>query len=226
MPKSDWNLINRKIKECKESSNPVECLIKLFNETDDGWVAYNIGQILEEQNKEEEALYYYKLVYEKLPLQKYKDMAKRKIESLTKEGITSVHRKDTIYIVSCTKRKIWDRDKDAPKYIPAKEAYIGETMRRWLSKGEASKYPWLIFSSKYGLIEPDHPIRDYDIHFIRDPGAISEETILRQILYQEYNGKKITDYNEVYFVGSEEYYRKLKLIFLRAGIQLKKYVLN
>ena len=49
-------------------------------------------------------------------------------------------------------------------------------MKKWLESKEAKIYPWLIFSSKYGIIEPDHPIRNYDIHFIYDPGAISEKT--------------------------------------------------
>jgi len=44
---------------------------------------------------------------------------------------------------------------------------------------ESKKYPWIIFSSKYGFIEPDHPIKEYDIHFRDDrKKAVSDETLL------------------------------------------------
>jgi len=90
---------------------------------------------------------------------------------------------------------------------------------------ESKRFPWLIFSSKYGFIEPDHPIKNYDIHFIECPGAISEETVLRQILHQEFDGLKIVKFSKVYFVGSEGYFRKLWSIFMRAGMELEKYEL-
>jgi hypothetical protein len=113
-----------------------------------------------------------------------------------------------------------------PKYVPAREAYTGQYMKDWLNSDESKKYPWLVFSSKYGIIEPDHPIRNYDIHFIWHPGAISEKTILRQILFQEFNGLEIKNFDIVYFVGSLEYYRKLKQVFAKAGMELHYYELG
>jgi len=102
----------------------------------------------------------------------------------------------------------------------------GSTMKKWLKSEESKKYPWLIFSSKYGFIEPDHPIKNYDIHFIEHPGAISEETVLRQVLHQKFDGFKIVDFSRVYFVGSENYFRKLKSIFMRARMELERYELS
>ncbi len=222
---TSWSIINKKIKDCINSRDPLDCLLKLFQETDDGWVAFHIGGILKGEGRLEEALDYYKKAYERLPLPKYKDMAKSEIEKLEKELEKLANNKNVLFIVTCTEKKVW-AEKGAPKYVPAKEAYIGSTMKRWLKSEGSKKYPWLIFSSKYGFIEPDHPIKNYDIHFIKDPGAISEETVLRQILHQEFNGFKIVDFDRVYFVGSENYFRKLKSIFMRAGMELERYELS
>ncbi len=134
--------------------------------------------------------------------------------------------KKVLFIVTCTKSKVWTEGKDVPKYVPAKEAYTGQYMKDWLNSDESKRYPWLVFSSKYGIIEPDHPIRNYDIHFIRHPGAISETTILRQILFQEFDGLEIKNFDIVYFVGSLEYYRKLKQVFAKAGMELHYYELG
>lgn len=134
--------------------------------------------------------------------------------------------KKVLFIVTCTKSKIWNERKDVPKYVPAREAYTGSYMKEWLNSEESRKYPWLIFSSKYGIIEPDHPIRNYDIHFIRHPGAISKTTLLRQILFQEFNGLEIKNFDKVYFVGSLEYYRKLKQVFVKASMELHYYELG
>ncbi|MHA1506236.1 MAG: DUF6884 domain-containing protein [Candidatus Asgardarchaeia archaeon] len=223
----DWSIINEKIKECLNSTDPLSCLLRLFEETDDGWVAFKIGKILEGSNRLEEALSYYKDAYERLPLPKYKNMAKKRIEDIEKKlsvsSTVETNNKRTLFIVACTKRKIWDLSEDAPKYVPASEAYVGTTMKRWLNSKESKKYPWIIFSSKYGFIERDHPIRNYDIHFINSPGAVSEETLLRQIIYQKFDEIRISSFNKVYFVGSEDYFRKLKQVFARAGMELEKY---
>jgi len=126
--------------------------------------------------------------------------------------------KDKLFIVSCTKKKIWDI-LVSPKFVPAKDAYIGDHFKKWLRSESSKKYPWLVFSSKYGLIEPDHPIRNYDIELGRE-GSISEKTLLGQIIYHDF-GFKVKDFKEVYFVGSLNYYNKLKEIFKCAGIDLK-----
>lgn len=225
MTKVSWSTINNKIKDCINSRNRLECLKKLFQETDDGWVAFHIGNILKDEDRLEEALNYYKKAYERLPLLKYKNMAKDEIEKLEKELEKLTNNRNILFIVTCTEKKIWAKE-DAQKYVPAEEAYIGSTMKRWLKSEESKNYHWLIFSSKYGFIEPDHPIKKYDIHFIKDPGAVSGETVLRQILHQEFDGFKIVDFSRVYFVGSENYFRKLKSIFMRAGMELERYELS
>jgi len=116
---------------------------------------------------------------------------------------------DKLFIVSCTRRKIW-QEKNAPAYVSMKNAYIGSHFKQWLDSKESKKYHWLVFSGKYGILEPEHPIRNYDIKFGED-----------QILYHDFCGFKIRDFKEIYFVGSKDYYEKLLPIFQDAGLALK-----
>jgi len=126
---------------------------------------------------------------------------------------------DKLFIVSCTEKKIW-KEKNAPVYVPAEDAYIGPHFTKWLNSKESEKYHWLVFSGKYGILEPQHPIRNYDIRFGKE-GSVSNETIKQQVLHHDFCGFKIKDFKEVYFVGSEDYYNKLSSIFRGAGIVLK-----
>jgi len=220
-----WEYINKMIKDCMKSSNPLDCLLGLFKETGDGMVAFKLAELFESKGDLCNALEYYKLAHERFPLDKWKKIAQEKINYI-RAKLTD-HRMDTLFIVSCTKSKIWETD-DSRKYVPAKEAYIGDTMKLWLMLEESKEYPWIIFSSKYGFIEPDHPIREYDIHFRDDrEKAVSDETLIRQILYHEFKYRcrsfKIKDFETIYFIGSREYYEELKKVFNKANLKFEIY---
>lgn len=220
-----WKYINKRIKDCMKSPNPLDCLLELFKETDDGMVAFKLAELFESKGGLCNALKYYKLAHERFPLDKWRKIAQEKINDI-KTKLTD-HWMGTLFIVSCTKSKIWETD-DSRKYVPAKEAYIGDTMKLWLMLEESKKYPWIIFSSKYGFIEPDHPIKEYDIHFKDDrEKAVSDETLLRQILYHEFKYRcrsfKIKDFETIYFIGSKEYYGELKKVFDKANLKFEIY---
>jgi len=92
-----------------------------------------------------------------------------------------------IFIVSCTKEKIWDNNDDLPVYISAEKAYTGKKFKRfleWYHKNNFKKlgYNWIILSGKYGFIEPDHPISWYDIN-LSDPNhyPISKKSLQNQV---------------------------------------------
>ena len=57
-----------------------------------------------------------------------------------------------LFIISCTKTKIWSINDSAPKNVPAKDAYKGSKFIKWLTKEDSRKYPWIILSAKYGFI--------------------------------------------------------------------------
>jgi len=130
-----------------------------------------------------------------------------------------------LWIVSCTCKKIWDTNPNAPKKVPAKDAYKGSTFLKWLryTANKQNTVAWYIFSSKYGIIEPEHLIENYNIHFIRNSDkAISEDTIIEQIKKHGIHRAR-----NVYFVGSSNaYYDKLKRIFEKAGVKLHRFELR
>jgi len=90
----------------------------------------------------------------------------------------------TLYILSCSKQKIWDIDDNADDYVPAQNAYTGLNFiraREWLKNNKPDCY-WFILSGKHGFMEPFKPIDWYDIHLIENANeAISTEELKRQL---------------------------------------------
>lgn len=268
-----WYVINNKIRECRASSNPIECLKRLFDVTMDGMVAYALGEEYEKIGNYKNAKEYYMKAFALFPKPQYKMMAWTKvtmldnkigtcldsendnlgemcrsgdendkieiieeeleIKELLKEylGKTPNTSKKVdsskLFIISCTKLKIWDL-RENRKFVPAKEAYIGKTFKKWVDSEQSKKCLWIVFSSRYGFIDSDHPIKNYNLHFVRDGDyAISENFLIYQIENEYFECHevkfKIKDIPNIYFIGSKEYYSKLKEIFKKCGIELKFY---
>lgn len=206
----EWKEINEKIRECKQLKSPdrvIECLRDLFQKTNDGWVAFNLAQEYEGINKLEEALEYYQKAETLLPLPEYKKKARdaisrvrsklaernttKVIEEKIIEDLPDISKLDpenTLFIVSCTPKKIWDSDPTAPDFVPARYAYKGERFLKFLNWAEENEierkgFFWVILSGKYGFIEPWHPISRYDVN-LSDPNhyhPISDETLKNQV---------------------------------------------
>jgi len=142
---TDWGIINNRIKECQKRRVPekvIECLLDLFQQTNDGWVAFNLAQEYENMIELERALEYYQKAETLLPLRPYKEKAREAISRVTNnlekrgttetakeeliEGLRDVLKLDpanTLFIISCTPDKIWKNDPTAPDFVPAKYAY-------------------------------------------------------------------------------------------------------
>ncbi len=65
-------------------------------------------------------------------------------------------------VIPCTKRKIWDVSPNAGP-VAARDAYTGPAFMTWRAFAEDSGSPWFILSTKYGLIEPQVAISNYNI---------------------------------------------------------------
>jgi len=66
-----------------------------------------------------------------------------------------------LVVVPCGKRKIWSKQPNLTK-VPAKDAYIGQYFRLCREYAEKFSDKWVIFSGKYGIIDPSMPIENYD----------------------------------------------------------------
>lgn len=247
-----WIQINKRIRECKRLPTAQEresCLRTLYDATHDGMVAYTLAEELESQHKLEEALKYYEEAERRFPLTRYKLLAESAIsrvkmkmqkqkESIKEEKIVkirpqinlnSLNPETTLFVVACTKTKIWNEDPNVPPYVPAKYAYRGRKFRefiRWSkeSKLEEKGFRWIILSAKYGYIEPWHPITNYNVTFDnKETGPISDETLYSQVMYQRRWGtKRLKDFKKVICVGSETYLAKIRKSFKDVGAEIIK----
>ena len=138
----------------------------------------------------------------------------------------------TLFIVSCSRDKIWRHDPTAPDYIPAKYAYRGSFLGflRWAEKEKIEKkgFSWVILSGKYGFIEPWHPISRYDVHIGDSKVAISGETLKRQVSqsrwWRDKENKiieiKLSYFNRIICINCEDVYiEKIKKCFPEALIR-------
>jgi len=197
-------------------------------------VSYAIGEELESQTHFKEALECYAEAERKFPLAKYKDMARsaqariqgKLVEHELKAAPVSPIKRDlmrhdpreTLFIVACTKNKIWDEDPHAPTYVPARYAYRGESFREfttWLEENEAESkgFRWLILSAKHGYIEPWHPIGNYDVTFNDETtGPISDDTLHSQVMYQKRwsDNCPLRGFKVVRCFGSRTYVEKVR----------------
>ena len=60
-------------------------------------------------------------------------------------------------------------------------------MKNWLNEYQPKlkDYPWIILSAKYGFMEPEHPIGNYDVNFSKlESGPVSEDSLRNQVRYQ------------------------------------------
>lgn len=129
---------------------------------------------------------------------------------------------EKLYIVSCTRKKFWSLlEPMAAKYLPAEMAYVGSSFLRW--RMQAAGKTWVILSAKYGFIEPEHPIADYDMSFgDRLPGPISIESLRGQV-YQERPIGKLADYKTIILINcGPEYVLRIRHAFSGTGAKIKE----
>jgi uncharacterized protein DUF6884 len=91
-----------------------------------------------------------------------------------------------LHIIECSKRKIWDRGvPSTPRFVPAKQAYLGSAITSWLADPRASNERWLILSARYGFIDPDQPVENYDVTFkLLSTGPITDDALAAQVRCQ------------------------------------------
>jgi len=125
--------------------------------------------------------------------------------------LKNITKENTLIVISCTYSKVWARSHQTPCYVPAQEAYTGSTFQ-WLEKNKqkVKNFPWIILSAKYGFIEPEHPIHNYDVTFNQPKtGPISVESLKNQVLYQRRlfgeKERKLCHFKYVLVKGGDKY---------------------
>ena len=218
---SHWSNINYELKLCLKKPNPIPCLEELYNKTDDGWIAANLAFEYKKLKNWKKAYEIFTEAYEKLPKERYKQVVLQNMDEI-KPLLRTL---ETLYIVNCTKTKIWGENTEHPKYVEAKEAYRGESILNWRSRQVSVDSLWLILSAKYGFIEPDHPISNYDVSFSTpSSGPISVESLKNQVMFQKRFEVPLKEFTDIEVYGSSVYYKKVLQAFDETNASVKQLV--
>ncbi len=114
----------------------------------------------------------------------------------------------TLAIVQCGARKIWKNDpKRGP--TPAKEAYTSGYFQKNRAYAERFADRWLILSAKYGFLNPDTRIHNYNVSFLEP----KSKPISRAQLQAQVKMKRLSCYRHVVVLGGVLYADKVQEAF-------------
>lgn len=135
---------------------------------------------------------------------------------------------EKLVIIPCGSAKIWSKVTTSSSY-PAKKAYIGSPFVVNRKYAESTGNRWMILSARYGYIDPDTMIQDYDETF----KAVTPQTITVNALKKQIEEKLLTRYSTILGLGGMEYIAMIRksfagtpchLEFPFAGLPLFKYM--
>ena len=252
----DWRTIIERIKACRrlrDTEEIIPCLERLFEIERDGMVAFAIGEESEKSGDLEKALRYFEIAATLFPLEKYRNNARVSIDRIKKVSRHSAQGKKeqaepdkaavpdlgshtpagAIFVVACSKTKIWGLITNAPDFVPARFAYRGANFLKfidWANAVDLEKkgFFWIILSGKYGFIEPWHPICNYDVYLGNPLTSISDETIKNQARQKRHWRDASGNPIEIYLQGfseiicincNEDYLEKIIMAFPGATIK-------
>jgi len=146
---------------------------------------------------------------------------------------------NTVIVVSCTGKKVWKTNHLPPSYVPAGCAYTGRNFQCWQEARDKceklNSFSWVVLSAKYGFIEPEHPIGNYDVTFPKpypktetsaDTGAMSPESLRRQVAHQGRNigGKQfLMEFDNVVVLGGQVYADAVRGAFGKEPVDFKRF---
>lgn len=224
-----WREIDEAIARCRRSGNIVPCLTALFETNRDGHVAAALAEEYERVGKIEDARRWLTEASRLYPKPEYKARAQSALRRLGSSvqpasSETPPAQGLVLHIIECSKRKIWGLGASStPRFVPAKQAYLGDAITSWLADPRASEERWLILSARYGFIDPDQPIENYDVTFkLPSTGPITDDALAAQVRYQVRwpNAVPIRQFSRVVVHGHEDYFNRVRTAFSAVGAQV------
>lgn len=220
---SDWAFINSSIGRCRSSSDPRACLERLFNETGDGHVAFTLGEVMRSAGDITSAIEWFRRAEQKYPLPRFQQKARAarlSLEARAPQADRQPQETDTLYVVCCSKEKIWDTEPGAARFVPARSAYVGAFIKNWLRSTRADTCRWLILSARYGFIDPDQPVCNYDVTFSdQATGPITDSALVAQAAHQRRwpDDRPLSQFKVVRVFGSRDYLARVRTAFEPLG---------
>jgi hypothetical protein len=124
--------------------------------------------------------------------------------------------KELLVIIPCGKSKIWNKEPSRGQ-VKAKNAYTGSPFKVNKEFAENFADRWIILSARYGFIDPDTLIMDYEETFLKPgPHTVKLETLIRQI-----NDKDLLDFRRIICIGGKAYQERAAKAFGNYGISVE-----
>jgi N-glycosylase/DNA lyase len=226
---ASWREINEAIARCRRTNDPASCLAALFERSRDGHVAAALAEEYERLGKIEDARRWFTEATHLYPKAEFKARAQSALRRLgpsaqPTSSATTTAQGPVLHIIECSRRKIWSAGAlSTPRFVPAKQAYLGDAITSWLADPRASKERWLILSARYGFIDPDQPIENYDVTFkLPSTGPISNDALEAQVRYQVRwsDAVPIRQFTRVVVHGHNDYFDRVRSAFSSVGAHI------
>lgn len=120
-----------------------------------------------------------------------------------------------LFVVCCTRDKVWDVDKEVKGKVKIEDVYVGEGWRMWRGWEVEESVKWVVLSGKYGIVEKGEEVEWYDV-MIGGEGSVSVERVVEQVM--EKGLKEGVD--EVRVLGGGLYVEYLKEAF--KGVEVRQ----
>ena len=121
-----------------------------------------------------------------------------------------------LIIVPSSVMKIWDTPQGICKFYPAYKAYIGNDFLRWRKNPVSVNKPWLILSPKFGYIEPELMISNYNVTFDdEDTRPITDRDLRIQVKLEKRFERELSSWKKVFVVWNNNsiFFNKVKNSF-------------
>lgn len=216
-----WKQLNEQIALCRRSTDPLAKLEALFASTNDAHVAMALGEVHQAKGSRDQAIRWFCVAEQRYPRPEFKARARAArtvLEAPAEIGSTSdvLPSRSVLHVISCSRTKVWSTDGAKDRFVAAGKAYRGADMLEWLDAPESRTARWLVLSAKYGFIEPDHPVSDYDVTFKdASTGPIPYEALRAQVRGQVRWADKIRldGFTDVVVHGGADYVAACRVAF-------------
>lgn len=106
----------------------------------------------------------------------------------------------TLAIVQCGQRKIWGKRPDTGP-TAARDAYVSPYFKKNRAYAERFADQWVILSAKYGFLQPDTKIQNYNVTFLNSASnPISIRDLKRQVRRMKLDG-----FGDILVIGGSDY---------------------
>jgi len=120
-----------------------------------------------------------------------------------------------LIVAQCGGQKIWQENPGMGP-VRAKDAYTSDYFKKQRAYAEKFGDSWVILSARYGFLDPETKISDYNVTFKKKASKpISVEELAFQVKRQN-----LDSFGEIVVLGGKEYLEATVLAFEGTGVKI------